>query len=148
VKPTENNSSRGGGNPTTQNRTAEVKDRTGEVAERFSKPSPRRSPKRDEEPADCWFCGRWVRVREARTTTRGEMTWRVVCAHCEADGPVRHSSAEAVRAWNGARERWEAAEQAAQVRISDGCMVCLECGCVFASEDAEPVCAECAEGEG
>jgi len=92
------------------------------------------------EPADCWFCGRWTRTRQCWRTGQEIPAWRVECGGCEAQGPRKQSSAEAIHAWNGALNFPTAKPE---VRISDGCLVCLECGCAFEAIDDDPTCAGC-----
>jgi len=53
------------------------------------------------KPAACWFCKQRV---EAQFIYRRSL-WRVICGYCQAEGPTRHSKAEAIHAWNGATAR-------------------------------------------
>ena len=54
----------------------------------------------------CPFCGNsdkdWMRV-----SVDEEREYRVCCAKCSASGPIKKFKAQAVRAWNGWKQRKE-----------------------------------------
>ena len=92
---------------------------------------------RGTEPADCYFCGKFTAARQLWKRGVEIPDWKVICL-CGAQGPIKETSEEAAKAWNGISK--------ASVKITDGCQVCLDCGCVFDAIDDDPTCAACRQG--